>query len=288
MQQYWQVIQIFGQTHPDFDYFWQLEVDSRHMGHIYHFFDRAQAFAKEQPRKYLWERNAYYYVPGAYGDWSQFMKMVDASMVGRPSVWGPRPASHVTNPIGPKPPIADNTWDNYDWGVGEEADLITFMPIFDPEETQWTFPNNLWKLPLDTPRRASPVVMGRISKRLLNLIHEAQSTYGLGLTSEMTAPTFALWHGLKAVHVPHPIYFDGKWTPKEIAGILNPGQPGKINGGPDSSWNWNHKLDHIVFRMSYMFTGQPAEDFTRRWLGYKPNPNQYTDGSRVSPSEYCL
>lgn len=149
----------------------------------------------------------------------------------------------VNTTVWPKPPVTNNTWDNYEWGVDEEADLITFLPIFDPVETQWTFPNNLWNLPQDTPRRVSPVVMGRISKRLLNLIHDTQFTEGVGLTSEMTAPTFTLWHGLKAVHVPHPIYLDGKWTSKELARFANPGAPEKINGGSDSFWNWDHKWD---------------------------------------------
>ncbi|KUM64357.1 hypothetical protein ACN42_g2716 [Penicillium freii] len=77
---------------------------------------------------------------------------------------------------------------------------------------------------------------------------------GIDLASEMTAPTLALWHGLKAVHVPHPVYVDGKWSSKELGRILNPGQPEKINGGDDSVWNWNHRWDHILYRLSYMFT----------------------------------
>jgi hypothetical protein len=98
----------------------------------------------------------------------------------------------------------------------------------------------------------------------------------------MTAPSFALWHGLKAVHVPHPIYSDGKWTPKELNRIVNKGSPERLNGGPDSIWNWDHKYDHILFRTSYMFTTQTAEDLYRRWLGYVADPHQYTDGSYVS------
>ncbi|KAJ5223897.1 hypothetical protein N7468_008439 [Penicillium chermesinum] len=95
----------------------------------------------------------------------------------------------------------------------------------------------------------------------------------------MTVPTFALWHGLKAVHFPHPIYLDGKWTAKELGRILNPGPPDRINGDMASIWNFNHMWDHILYRFSYMFTAQTAEDFYRRWLGYKIDPNQYTDGT---------
>jgi hypothetical protein len=50
---------------------------------------------------------------------------------------------------------------------------------------------------------------------------------------------------------------------------FNPGEPEKINGGDDSIWNWNHLLDHIIYRSSYMFTTYTAEDLFRRWLGFK-------------------
>lgn len=188
-------------------------------------------------------------------------------------------------PLGPKPPVKSPEEDKYEWGVGEEADLITFLPMFDPTDTQWTFINTLWGLLEDVPRRASPVAIGRVSKKLVQQMHEINQR-GIGLASEMTAPSLALWHGLKAVHVPHPVYVDGKWSSKELGRILNPGQPEKINGGDDSAWNWNHRWDHILYRFSYMFTTQTAEDLYRRWLGFRADPNQFADGSYVSLIDY--
>ncbi|KGO69697.1 Protein of unknown function DUF3405 [Penicillium italicum] len=276
--QYWQPVQIFSRIFQDFEFYWQLEMDSRFTGHSYHFLEKSAEFAKRQPRKYLWERNAYFYIPGAHGIWQNFINMVDFSMRGRKSVWGPMSIPQIT-PIGPKPPVAFPEHDDYEWGVGEEADLITFIPIFDPTNTQWLFRNMLWGLPEDVPRRTSPVAMGRVSRKLLHQMHIIQIQRGLGLVSEMTPPSLALWHGLKAVHVPHPLYLDGKWTPKEIGRIMNPGEADKINGGPDSFWNWDHLWDHILYRLTYMFTTQTAEDFYRRWLGYPIDPNQYTDGT---------
>lgn len=164
--------------------------------------------------------------------------MVGYSMKGRKSVWGPISIHQIT-PIGPKPPVAFPEDDKYEWGVGEEADLITFLPIFDPTDTQWLFRNLLWGLPEDVPRRTSPVAMGRVSRELLHQMHVIQIQRGMGLVSEMTPPSLALWHGLKAVHVPQPLYLDGKWTSKEINRIMNLGEPDKINGGPDSLWNWD-------------------------------------------------
>ncbi|KAK4870235.1 hypothetical protein LT330_005289 [Penicillium expansum] len=276
--QYWQPVQIFSQMFQDFEYYWQLEMDSRFTGHSYHFLEKSAEFAKRQPRKYLWERNAYFYIPGTHGIWQNFVNMVGSSMQGRKSVWGPMGIPQIT-PIGPKPPVAFPEDDEYEWGVGEEADLITFIPIFDPTDTQWLFKNMLWGLPEDVPRRTSPVAMGRVSRKLLRQMHIIQIQRGMGLVSEMTPPSLALWHGLKAVHVPQPLYLDGKWTSKEIGRIMNPGEPDKVNGGPDSLWNWDHLWDHILYRLTYMFTTQTAEDFYRRWLGYPIDPNQYTDGT---------
>ncbi|KAL3470225.1 hypothetical protein BJX99DRAFT_264438 [Aspergillus californicus] len=280
LHQHLQPVQVFSSVFPDFDFYWQLEMDVRLTGHAYHFLERASEFAKQQPRKYLWERNAHFYIPGVHGTWEDFRRLVDESMANKETVWGPAPPPDLSiDPVGPKPPVARPQDDSYQWGTGEEADLIKFLPIFDPSETSWVFSHLLWGLQEQTPRRASPVTMGRFSNRLLRVIHEAQAEEGVALVSEMTAPSFALWHGLKVVHVPQPLYADGKWTPKELASIVNRGPPEKINGKPDSFWNWDHQFDHIMYRMTYMFTAQTAEDFYRRWLGYKVDTRQYTDGS---------
>lgn len=257
-------------------------MDARYTGHIYHFLEQATQFAKKQPRKYLWERNSYFYTPGAHGTWSSFRSFVHHSMAGREhqSVWGPV-ATEIVDPIGPKPPVQNPVRDDYGWGIDEEADLITLLPIFDVQETNWTFPNKIWGVPSDLPRRAAPITMGRMSFQLLDTMHKAQRESGQGVVSEMSAPTWALLHGFKAVHVPHPLFVDGKWTAKELAPIMNRGKPEKVNGGPDSIWNWDHAFDHILYRISYMFTTQTAEDLFRRWLGFPADPNQYTDNSLV-------
>ncbi|KAJ5374981.1 hypothetical protein N7517_006987 [Penicillium concentricum] len=285
--QHHQPLQIFSQLYPHFDYYWQLEMDGRHTGHIYHFLDRAISFARQQPRKYLWERNAYFYTPGAHGNWSQFTQMVDESLADKSNrtIWGPVSRTGI-RPLGPELPVPYPDQDNYTWGVGEEADFITFLPIFNPQDTQWTFPDKVWNFRYGegTPRRAAVITMGRYSKRLLDLIHHAQATKGLGLASEMTGASWALFHGLKAVHVPHPIYADGQWTPKELARIYNPGPPENVNGGPDSIWNFDHIFDHIMYRLSYMFTTHSAEDLYRRWLGFRTAENE--GGKTISEDRY--
>ncbi|KAI1844683.1 hypothetical protein JX266_009139 [Neoarthrinium moseri] len=253
-------------------------MDARMTGHAYHFLQQAAAFAKRQPRKYLWERNSYFYAPAAHGSWQDFMNMVGSSLKGKYTIWGPVAATDglEIDPLGPKPPVADPSQDSYQWGVGEEADLITFLPIFDVRKTKWVYPDKLWGVSRDLPRRTSPIAQWRLSRKLLNVMHR-HTTDGAAVVSEMSGPTWAMLHGLKAVHVPQPIWIDGQWSAKELMSVVNPGEPDAVNGGADSFFNWDHKLDHIMYRLSYMFITQAAEDLYRRWLGYPPDMSQRTD-----------
>ncbi|KAJ5350033.1 hypothetical protein N7541_007760 [Penicillium brevicompactum] len=278
--QHLQATQVFSLMYPEFDYYWQLEFDNRIIAHAYHFFEQAIDFAKRQPRKYLWERNAYFYTPGAHGDWSDFSNMVTLSMEGKQSIWGPLEYPGIT-PAGPTPPVSRPQADHFEWGVGEEADLITFLPIFDPKNTSWTFPWMIWNLDEDIPRRTSVITQWRVSKRLLREMHNAQLE-GQAFASEMSAPSWTLLHGFKAVHVPQPIYVDGKWTSAEMSRIFNRGAPENINGDSNSIWNWDHKFDYLWYRISFMFATQTAEDLFRRWSGYPPNPARHLSGERVS------
>lgn len=283
IRQHLQPMQLFSYYHPNFDHYAQFEMDARNTGHMYHFLTQTRAFARRQARKFLWERNAYFYVPGAHGTHSDFTSTVDRSLRGHEdaTVWGPvaAPPDMPLIPAGPKPPVPSPREDTYTWGVGEEADLITLVPIFDPTNTSWTFPNVMYGLPEDLPRRASPVTTWIMSSRLLRVMHDA-SIQGMALVSEMSAPTWALLHGFKAVHAPHPIYLDGEWTSREVAGIFNRGEdPARMNGGSDSLWNFDHRFDHLLYRMTYMFTTRTAEDLFRRWMGWVADPGQYSEGA---------
>jgi hypothetical protein len=274
-------VQIFSQVFSDFDYYWQFEMDSRNFGHMYHFLDKAADFAKEQPRKHLCERNAYFYIPDFHGTWSAFSDMVKSKLVGRDTVWGPIPAQGI-QPVGPTPPVRNPEDDDFKWGVGEEADLITFLPIFDPENSKWGFRDIIYNMPQgrETPRRTSVITMSRLSRNLLNLMHDSLAIDGQAVVSEMSPATWALTHGLKAVHVPHPLYTDGQWTPKELDKIYNRGPPEKISGTTDTVWEYSI-VNRIMYRISFMYSSQTSEDLFRRWLGYKPSITQYTDGTPV-------
>lgn len=132
-------VQWFMETHPEFEYVWNWEMDARYIGQQYHFVEKVVDFALRQPRKHLWERNARYYLPKIHGSWEQFFNETNRQIENSPfifsPVWGNR---HFDEPmvIGPHPPRRAED-DRYEWGVGEEADFISLLPIWDPRHTTW-------------------------------------------------------------------------------------------------------------------------------------------------------
>ena len=56
-------MQYFAYQHPEYEHFWQWEMDIRYTGHYYDFFTKVEDWARAQPRKGLWERNERFYLP---------------------------------------------------------------------------------------------------------------------------------------------------------------------------------------------------------------------------------
>lgn len=156
-----------------------------------------------------------------------------------------------------------------DWGVGEDADLISFMPMIDPVGTNWIYENNIngFADGAETPRRVAIVSITRSSRRLLHLIDEAQRERGQWLVSEATLETFALLHGLKAVTVPHPIYFTQEIGAEELDAEVNKGPLYSKAGGEMPSMLYSKKgwLPGPWWKASYWFTGNGAQDM---WKAY--------------------
>ncbi|KAJ5503819.1 hypothetical protein N7463_006693 [Penicillium fimorum] len=270
--QYFQPTQIFSRLHPQYDYIWQFEMDSRYTGHMYDLLHKATEFAKQQPRKYLWERNSHFYIPAVHGTWEEFRKKVDQEMLGHDNgtVWGPQPAEGIDiKGQAIMPPVPHPANETGTWGVGEEADLITWLPHFNPVGTDWPFRDRVFNFPQDqeTPRWTAVVAMSRISARLLGLVHNDKVKSGVGLASEMSPISWALYYGLKAVQVPQPVYHDTKWDPEELNRRANPGEPGKVNAGLDSIWSWA-KHDDILYNTTFMFDSKFSERLYRAWMGY--------------------
>ncbi|KAI4179196.1 MAG: hypothetical protein L6R41_007985, partial [Letrouitia leprolyta] len=260
-------IQYFSHLHPEYDFVWNWEMDVRYTGQWYHFFDRIRKWTKDQPRKGLWERNGRFYIPSVHGSWEDFKQMVrvqtemgtdspnniwsglkaatGTNIPGSPAsqpkadtpVWGPEPPPDaLTDQINPQPPTTHEK-DRYEWGVGEEADLITFNPLFDPDGTTWFFTEDITGYNTTTslpPRRAAITTTSRLSKRLLTIMHRETVLKRHTMFSEMWPASISLHHGLKAVYAPHPMYIDRDWPPQYLAAVMNAGRNGASGGARTS------------------------------------------------------
>lgn len=262
-------MQWFSQNHPEFDYVWNWEMDMRYSGHYYELLTQVSSWAKKQPRKGLWERSAKYWIPRLHGSYANFTKTVRDEILntGALPIWGP-----VRFPIeGHLPESQDDlppsSWfeDTYSWGVGEEADLITFNPLFDPTITDWVFRDDItgWLLDLPPPpRRIAIITASRLSKRLLATMHDEVYKLKHSAFAEMFPPTIAFHHGFKAAYAPHPVYFDRNvpldWLdatfnfPKSAADSVF-GSRGEANHG-GSSFYYNADFSGALWR---------------RWLGQR-------------------
>lgn len=231
-QSQWLSVQKFAQDHPEFEYFWNWEFETRYTGQYYDLFEKLDAFAEAQPRRYLWERNERYYIPHFHGRYAKFMKIVER-LVGSDTIWGPPSSSNVA-PTGPPRPSTGPSDDIDDWGMGEAADYVSLAPMFNPINTTWPGRDDVWGYDgVQTPRRATIGTTSRCSKRLLKTMHD-ENLKGNHVSSEMTPQTVSLLHGFKAVFAPIPIFFDKPWKGAELDKFFNPG-PKRVSGSTKGS-----------------------------------------------------
>ncbi|KAM5352332.1 hypothetical protein ACJ41O_005055 [Fusarium nematophilum] len=266
----WLSVQKFSQDHPQFDFVWNWEMDFRFTGHHYHLLDKLGAFAKKQPRREMWERNERWYIPLFHGDYDIAFRESIQRLYGEDTIWGP-PNLPFINPIGPKPPVARPGLDSYKWGVGEEADVITVSPMFNPIGSNWVIANQVWGYndsthkSQDVPRRTTIVTQSRVSKRLLNIMH-VENLRGNHVASEMTPQTVALLHGLKAVYAPHPVFMDRDWNGKFLNKWFNPGEKGEC-GGRGSPMGWGRERRYIG--STWYYRAIPPNRLFNNWMGWQ-------------------
>lgn len=277
----------FAQQHPEYDFYWNWEMDLRYTGHYYEFNKKVAAWAKEQPRKGLWERNSRYYIPNAHGSWENFTKVVERETLedSQAPVWGPVEFANdgiVTPPADTQPP---KLWleDNYEWGVGEEADYIAFNPLFDPAKTNWVFRDDVdgfSKSHPIPPRRVAIITVARLSKRLLDIAHNETYQFRHTMFPEMWPPTIALHHGLKAVFAPHPLFFDRLWPIDHLNQVFNYPET------PDLSvFSYG---EHNQHGSSFYYNAGFSGALWRRWFGYKENQDGGSWYELTNTGRMCL
>ena len=265
-----QALQLFAQVYDDFDHYWQWEMDARLTGDALNYFDSLSNFAKASPRKQSFERSSYRYIPFIHGDYSNLFAAVNASVQGRGS-FAPIRIPEVKEAIDPAPPSSDPLNDNFEWGVGDDADFIAIVPCKPlPETSSWPYKDYVSGFTdgVTTPRIFCPQASSRISWNLLNVIHTAQVEKGLRIASESTAPSYALWHGLKLCQPPQPWFLNPPHDEiHQIDDILNGGPPSAehkgfayginsydirvlddFNARTQQNWWWRSKMPGDVMR----------------------------------------
>ncbi|KAI4165567.1 MAG: hypothetical protein LQ342_000980 [Letrouitia transgressa] len=260
-----QPLQLFSLMRPDFDLYWQFELDVRYTGHHYHHLEAVRRWAEKQPRRLQWERSSYFYMPFIHGTWAKFCEMVQKVTSGS-GIWGALPTTGI-NAVGPEPPTQRPEDDDFEWGVGEQADMINVMPMVDPVKTHMMFRNWIENYPdgLDTPRWSAPVTpMIAVSKRLLRAMHHSQVSLGTQMMPEMLPESTALQHGMKAVAFPEPVYLDVDKPIEEIERIYNAQNNASVwnGGGPYASL-----AKDITYWWSANYKPEYSNVLYRRWLG---------------------
>ena len=276
-------------------------MDIRYTGHHYHFAEQLNDWSTKQPRKGMWERNSRFYVPRFHGDFStKFTKFVQSkyTSLGQSgevekdmTIWGPNPPPGQGETLfDDQPPLNSLTpmSDNFTWGVGEEADLITFLPMFNPDTTHYALRNIYYNYPralnpAGPPRRATIITLYRLSHRLLSTMHlENTRDPGHHMSSEVWPQSVALHHGFKAVYAPHSIYMDRDWPAEALDFIFNNGDSKRVihafkdvpkQGEGSGGWESVFGLDreHNFFSSTWYYRTMFSTRLYKRLLGYEVN-----------------
>jgi hypothetical protein len=305
-------VQYFAHQHPEYDFLWNWEMDIRYTGHWYHLFDGVGKWAAKQPRKGLWERNERFYVPSVHGSWEDFKQQVrvqtelgtnspnnlwtrpgpkQPAVDSKPSrpIWGPELPldDKIDNSRDPVPPTTYEK-DHFEWGVGEDADLITFNPQFNPDGTTWLYDQDVtgYNTTRDfPPRRVTIIAASRLSHALLDAMHRETALHGHEMFSEMWPASCALEHGLKSVYAPHPVYIDRNWPVTYLESVFNGGKNGASGGARTAVWGTReHNFKGTTWFYSALWSG----DVWRRWLGHKVHSGGGEEAELNGSGRMCL
>ncbi|KAL6253398.1 hypothetical protein RBB50_001122 [Rhinocladiella similis] len=271
-------LQYFASRHPEFDYFWQWEMDMRITGHYHELLSQISSWAEKQPQDYAWERSAKFFIPSlhdnSYAAYSQSIVNETDSPISGPQL----PVSQLLEVPAQSAP-SEST---------EITDLITFNPLFDPSRTRWAFHNDLtgYDVAKDgrPPTRAALITASRMSRRLLLLMHEETYQRKHTMFPEMYPASIALHYGLKAIYAPLPVYFDRDWPAQHADEVFNnaPLSGKDREAGMDHGSGYFHGEggsvfgpgEHVFRGSSYYSNAGFAGYLWRRWLGKENNNDE--------------
>ena len=267
-----QPLQLFRFFYPEFDHYWQFEMDTRFTGHAGKMLQAFHEFSKKQPYKQSRERASWTYIPRLHGSYDDFSASVNASLNGSATVWGPIPglSAELLRPLRPVTPVTEAKDDLFEWGVGGDADLLLLDHLLDLDRFQsaedFTFTKWFRGVDAKVPRFFSPGAQVRVSRALLFAVHEAQLESGIRLPSEVTMPTFALWHGLQIVQLPIPKFLFPEHDLRKLDYLQNGGNPAdSLDGLANATGAYQRRLDSYARPSTYDFKSSLPDPTFVRW-----------------------
>lgn len=263
-------LQYFAARHPEFDYFWQWEMDIRVTGHYGELLDKIAAWANKQDRNHLWERSSKFFIPALHNTYKNFTKSViaETTALGLKPVSKPQLPSDQLLPV-PAQPGAE----------ADITDLITLSPLFDPTNTRWAFHEDITGYGDESrpPTRAALITASRMSRRLLMLMHEETFKNKHTMFPEMYAASIAFHYDLKAVYAPISVYLDRDWPAEHANEIFNNAKLSNesiamgLNGGGGYFHGPGGSVfgpgEHVFRGASWYSNAGFAGYLWRRWLG---------------------
>lgn len=232
-------LQKFYLDHQEYDFIWNWEMDVRYIGNYLDFFEGVEEYSRNEPLHVGMDK---------YDTW------------------------YVRNVTESETNWTDNT--TMVKGRGDEADLITLGPIFDPRGSGWYWEYDVQNYPKGqgTHRRASIGTNMRMSRSLLDAMNVVNAEAKKSLHCEAWPTTLVLHsqlpsshdhsfypeagftHNLplpfKGVFAPHPIYFRHYWDPEVLEARINrPDFYKKINEKVmrDSSFYYDGKHSREIY-----------------------------------------
>ncbi|PKI85097.1 hypothetical protein MVES1_001435 [Malassezia vespertilionis] len=203
-------LQKFWLDHQEYDFIYNWEMDVRYIGNYLDYFEGIEEYARREPLLPGMNKYDTWYIPN----------VTESEQNWR----------------------SEQEQNNF---VGQEADMITLGPIFDPRGSGWYWTHDVQNYPKgrDTDRRASIGTNMRMSRALMEAMNvvnaEAKKSLHceawpttLVLHSQMESSdsqsfyptagfTYTLPLPFKGVFAPHPIYFRHEWDVDELYKLLN-------------------------------------------------------------------
>jgi len=285
-------LQFFASQHPEFDYFWQWEMDIRVTGNYHELLHRITSWADRQPPEYLWEKSSKFFILPLYNhSYEAYSHSVvqDVTASGHPPVSGPQRAADQLLPIPPQNPSSN----------GEVTDLITFNPLFDPTQTRWAFRDDITGYVEDRPpTRAALITASRLSRRLLLLMHEETLRKKHTMFPEMYPASIALHYRLKAVYAPLPLYLDRDWPAQHANEVFNNAKlsdESKAAGMDHGAGHFHGEGGSVFGPGEHVFRGATfysnagfAGYLWRRWLGRENGNDEIAWELEAGRGRMCL